>query len=315
MTFLVTGSTGFVGHALMEVLVDRGYCVVPAVRRSAGLPNEVVMPDLTARIRWDGLLSGCSAVIHMAARAHIMKDEAADPLAEYRKVNVQGTLALARQAVQAGVQRFVFVSSIKVNGESTACALPFLADDAPAPEDAYGVSKHEAEQGLMELARETGMEVVVIRPPLVYGPGVKGNFAAMVQWVRKGVPLPLGAVQNQRSLVALDNLADFIALCADPARSPLAANEVFLLSDGEDVSTAELLRKLARAYGTKLRLVSVPPRWLRMSAGLLGRGAVAERLLTSLVVDSTKARDLLGWKPVVSMDEQLEKMANYDTRV
>jgi nucleoside-diphosphate-sugar epimerase len=179
----------------------------------------------------------------------------------------------------------------------------------PAPQDAYAISKWEAEQGLMAIARETGMGVVIIRPPLVYGLDVKGNFAKLVQWVRKGIPLPFGALQNRRSLLALDNLVSFIALCADPAKSPKAANEVFLISDGEDVSTAELLRRVARAYGTKAHLIPVPPAWLRFGARLLGKSAVADRLLGSLVIDSSKARELLGWRPVVTMDEQLQKMA------
>jgi nucleoside-diphosphate-sugar epimerase len=241
-----------------------------------------------------------------------MKDKTVDPLAEYRMVNVAGTLALARQAAEAGVRRFVFISSIKVNGELTLSGRSFLPDDTPAPEDAYAISKLEAERGLMAISRDTGIEIVIIRPPLVYGPGVKGNFAAMIRWIRRGVPLPLGAVHNRRSLVALANLVDFIVLCADRERSPRAANEVFLIADGEDVSTTELLRKVARAYGGKPRLLPVPARWMRFAAGLLGKGAVADRLLGSLVVDSLKARDLLGWRPVISMNEQLQKMAQHD---
>jgi nucleoside-diphosphate-sugar epimerase len=227
---------------------------------------------------------------------------------------VKGTLNLARQAAAYGVKRFVFLSSVKVNGECTLNGCAFRAADIPAPEDAYGISKLEAEQGLMDLARETGMEVVIIRPPLVYGPGVKGNFASLVRWVRKGIPLPLGVVHNKRSLVALENLVDFIALCADPERSKLAANEVFLISDGEDVSTNGLLRKVANAYSVAPRLMPIPVLWIRTVARLLGKRAVADRLLGSLVVDSSKAWDLLGWKPVVSMDEQLKNMALHDTR-
>lgn len=244
-----------------------------------------------------------------------MKEGSGDPLAEYRRVNVQGTLALARQAAQAGVRRFIFLSSIKVNGERTGNGKSFCEADLPLPEDAYGLSKLEAEQGLMPLTQETGMEIVIIRPPLVYGPGVKGNFASMVRWVRKGIPLPFGAVRNKRSLVALENLVNFITLCADPERSPRAANEVFLISDGEDVSTTELLRKVACAYGVSPRLLPVPVGLLRIAAGVLGKRAVADRLLGSLVVDSSKARELLGWKPVISMDEQLRKMALHDSLV
>lgn len=315
MKALVTGATGFVGTALCARLAASGVEIVPAVRRESGLPHEVVVGNIDASTDWRHALASCDAVVHLAARVHVMEDAAQDPLASYRGINTEATRNLARQAVDAGVKRFVFISSIKVNGERTEVGRPFTPDDAPAPEDPYAVSKHEAEELLLGLASETGMEVVIIRPPLVYGPGVKGNFAAMVRWVRRGVPLPLGAVHNRRSLIALDNLVDFIALCADRERSPRAAGEVFLISDGEDVSTTELLRKVARAYGVKPRLAPVPARWLRFAAGLLGKGAVADRLLGSLVVDSSKARDLLGWRPVVSMDGQLQKMARHDARV
>lgn len=315
MKMLITGAAGFVGSALVAALNGLGYSVVPVVRRSAGMTDEVIVSEIDSQSEWGCAVSGCNTVIHLAARVHVMEDELPDPLGEYRRVNVQGTLNLAMHAAQSGVRRFVFMSSVKVNGERSSPDRPLRDDDVPAPEDAYGQSKLEAEQGLMALARETGMEVVIIRPPLVYGPGVKGNFASMICWLRRGVPLPLGAVHNRRSLVALDNLINFIALCADADRSPRAANEVFLISDGEDVSTTELLHKVARAYGVMPRLVPVPARWMRFAAGLLGKGAVADRLLGSLVVDSSKVRELLGWRPVVSMDEQLKKMALYDSSI
>lgn len=242
-----------------------------------------------------------------------MKVEIGDHLLDYRKVNVQGTLNLAEQAVKAGVLRFVYISSITVNGEQTAPNIPFHSEDIPAPENVYGISKFEAELGLLALARNTGLEVVIIRPTLDYGPGVKGNFASMLGWVRKGIPLPLGAVNNTRSLVALENLVDFIDLCSNPERSPRAANEVFLISDGEDVSTTELIRKVASAYKVAPRLLPIPVLCIQTTARLLGKRAVVDRLLGSLAVDSSKARDLLGWKPVVSMNEQLKLMALYDT--
>lgn len=316
---LVTGGTGFLGQALLQKLLVSGRCpLIAAVRRNrTDFPAEVRVEwvnELGSTTDWTACLQEVGVVIHCAARAHVMEEETADPLLEYRRVNVQGTLALAEQAAKAGVRRFVYISSIKVNGEHTASNIRFHAEDIPAPEDAYGISKLEAEQGLLALARNTGMEVVIIRPPLVYGPGVKGNFASMVRWVRKGMPLPLGAVHNKRSLVALENLVDFIALCADPERSPRAANEVFLISDGEDVSTTELLRKVASAYNVAPRLLPIPDLWIQTAARLLGKRAVADRLLGSLVVDTSKARGLLGWKPVVSMDEQLEKMAFHDSR-
>lgn len=315
---LVTGATGFVGHALLQKLHTIGrQPLVAAIRNvNANLPSQIKVEqvgELGASTDWMACLQGVDVVIHCAARAHVMKDGVGDPLAEYRRVNVQGTLDLARQAAHARVRRFIFISSIKVNGEHTANATSFSAADPPAPEDTYGISKLEAEQGLVALARNTGMEVVIIRPPLVYGPGVKGNFASMVRWVRNGIPLPLGAVHNKRSLVALENLVDFIALCADPVRSPRAANEVFLISDGEDVSTTELLRKVGNAYNLTPRLLPIPIVWIQGVARLLGKGTVADRLLGSLVVDNSKARDLLGWKPVVSMDEQLKMMALHDT--
>jgi len=256
-------------------------------------------------------LNNSDVVVHAAARAHVMREESVDPLAEYRKVNRDATLALAQLAAQAGVKRFIFVSSIKVNGEMTRPGEMFTPDDYFVPSDPYGLSKYEAEQGLLAIARETGMEVVIIRPPLVYGPNVKGNFASMVNWVKKGVPLPLGAVRNLRSMVALDNLVDFIALCADRDRSPKAANELFLISDGVDVSTSDLLRKVAKACGVKSRLLPVSVGLMRLAAKALGKGAVADRLFGNLQVDSSKARDLLGWQPKVTMDEALVRMFNF----
>jgi UDP-glucose 4-epimerase len=235
-----------------------------------------------------------------------MSDTATDPLEEFRRVNVQGTLNLARQAAAVGVRRFVFVSSIKVNGESTQLGFPFTADDAPAPLDAYGVSKMEAEQGLRELAAQTGMEVVIIRPPLVYGPGVKANFAAMMRWLRRGVPLPLGAIHNQRSLVALDNLVDLIVTCLT---HPAAANQTFLVSDGEDVSTTELLRRMGKAMGHPARLLPVPTGLLKLAATIVGRRDMAQRLCGSLQVDIEKTRRLLDWTPPLSLDQGLRKAA------
>lgn len=317
---LLTGGTGFLGQALLQSLpkIDKRPLIAAARTSTPSFPKDVQVErvgPLDEDTDWTACLRRVDIVIHLAARVHILNDHSADPLTEYRRVNVLGTLNLARQAAQAGVRRFVYISSIKVNGERTAPNQAFHASDIPAPEDAYGISKLEAEQGLMDLAHKTGMEVVIIRPPLVYGPGVKGNFSSMARWVRKGLPLPLGAVHNKRSLVALDNLVDFIALCADPERSPRAANEVFLVSDDEAVSTTELLRKLAQAYGVRVRLLPVPTSLILVAANMLGKAAVADRLLGSLVVDNTKTRELLGWKPTVSMDEQLRKMALYDTAI
>jgi nucleoside-diphosphate-sugar epimerase len=320
----LTGATGFVGSALLRRFIDDHNGVYVLVRDgSARLPDNVnrVLGDLSTlssvedsatRLEMTenlgAVLEGVDVVVHAAARAHIMKDESVDPLVEYRKVNRDATLALARLAAESGVKRFVFVSSIKVNGEFTRPGNSFLPDGNFVPTDFYGLSKYEAEQGLLQIAKETGMEVVIIRPPLVYGPNVKGNFASMINWVKKGVPLPLGAVHNLRSLVALDNLVDFIALCADKENSPKAANEIFLISDGADVSTSDLLRKVANSQGVKSRLLPVPVSLMSFAAKMLGKGAVADRLFGNLQVDSSKARDLLGWQPVVTMDEALERM-------
>lgn len=262
------------------------------------------MGDLTANTDWSAPLEGQEVVIHTAARAHVMHDDTQNPLAEYRKVNVEGTLNLARQAADAGVGRFVFVSSIKVNGESTELGTPFTEDQAPAPEDAYGVSKQEAELALTALARETNMEVVIVRPPLVYGPGVKGNFATMIKLVESGIPLPLGAVLNKRSMVALDNLVDLIMTCID---HPAAANEVFIAGDGQDLSTTELLRGIGKAAGKPARLIPVPSGLLLFGAGMLGKKAIAQRVLGSLQVDITKARELIGWQPPISVEEGLRR--------
>jgi nucleoside-diphosphate-sugar epimerase len=266
--------------------------------------SEVQVDGFSSGTDWSAALHGQTTVIHTAARAHVMNDKSEDPVQEFRQVNVDGTLKLARQAADAGIQRFVFVSSIKANGEQTALGQPFTPEDQPAPEDPYGLSKLEAEQGLRELASETGMEVVIIRPPLVYGPGVKGNFASMIKLVEKGLPLPLGAIRNKRSLVVLDNLVDLIITCID---HPAAANQVFLAGDGEDLSTTELLQGVAKAMGKPSRLVPVPAGLLMFGATMLGKKAMAQRLLGSLQVDISKARNLLGWQPPMSVEEGLKR--------
>lgn len=301
---LITGSTGFVGRRLHARLAIEGRGLRCAVRKPSRDANALSVGDIGPDTRWDEALQGVDTVIHAAARAHIMKDEVPDSLAEYRKVNVEGTLNLARQAAQAGVKRFIFISSIKVNGEQTPLGEPFTADNTPAPEDSYGLSKHEAEQGLQQLAQETGLEVVIIRPPLVYGPGVKGNFASMVRLIEKGIPLPLGAIHNKRSLVALDNLVDLIITCID---HPAAANQVFFAGDGEDMSTTELLSGVAKAMGKPARLIPVPMGVLKFGARLLGKQAIAQRLCGNLQVDISKARKLLGWSPPVNVDEGLRR--------
>lgn len=307
MKILLTGANGFIGARLAEYLSENSqHNLTCAVRRQTLAVNGrlFLFNGLTRDTDWAGGLVGQEVVVHVAARAHIMKDEVSDPLSEYRKINVEGTMNLARQAAQAGVRRFVFLSSIKVNGEGTLPGSYYTADDSPAPEDAYGVSKMEAEQELWEVSRRTGMEIVIIRPPLVYGPGVKGNFASLMKLVEKGFPLPLGAVHNERSLVALDNLVDLVALCIE---HPAAANEVFLASDGQDLSTTDLIRRVARAMGKSARLIAVPSSMLMFGASMLRKRTLAQRLLGSLQVDISKTKNLLGWTPLLSVDEGLER--------
>jgi nucleoside-diphosphate-sugar epimerase len=307
MNILLTGATGFLGSRLAEKLQSRSeFNLTAAVRRPVEIRGAriVEVRALDADTDWSTALTNQRVVIHAAARAHIIKDEAVDPLAKYRRINVEGTLKLAQQAATSGVKRFIFISSIKVNGEQSSLGKPFTAHCSPAPEDAYGISKWEAEMGLKQLAAETGLEVVIIRPPLVYGPGVKGNFASMLKLVERGLPLPLGAIHNQRSLVALDNLVDLIITCIE---HPAAANEVFLAGDGHDISTTELLQSVAKAMGKPSRLIYIPESLLMLGAVALGKRAVAQRLLGSLQTDISKAQTLLGWEPPISMKEGLRR--------
>jgi nucleoside-diphosphate-sugar epimerase len=308
MTVLLTGASGFVGNAVLNTAQRRGLNIRPVYRSLdsvMGQPAAVLVPALDNTADWSQALSGVDVVIHTAARAHVMREEALEPLAEYRRVNVEGTLNLARQAAAAGVRRFVFISSIKVNGEATEPGRPFTADNTQAPEDAYAQSKAEAETQLKQLAQQTGMELAIIRPPLIYGPGVKGNLASLISWVRRGLPLPLGAVtHNRRSLVGLDNLADLILVCT---AHPKAAHQTFLVSDGEDLSTTDLLGKISKALGQPARLISVPIGAISFMAGLIGKKVVSQRLLGSLQVDINKTCELLDWKPSVAMDEGLRR--------
>lgn len=311
MTVLLTGASGFVGSALLRKLLAEGRRVHACYRIPPPTSPEGVtcyaIPDFTSDSAWRAALVGVEVLVHAAARVHVMDEMAADPLEEFRRINVQGTLALARWAAEAGVQRFVFMSSVKALGERTVPDAPFAADTPPAPEDAYGISKWEAEQGLLQLAQETGMEVVIIRPPLVYGPGVKANFAAMMRWVSWGIPLPLGAVtHNRRSFVALDNLVDLTMVCT---HHPAAANHIFLASDGEDLSTAELLRRMGRALETSVSLPAIPLTWLEIGARLMCRTNIYRRLCDSLQVDISKTRQLLEWTPPLSVDEGLRLAA------
>lgn len=305
MKVLLTGASGFLGRGLVAQLRQHKAIDLALALRSHSLDSGLsvhVVGELSAATNWMQVVAGRQVVIHAAARAHIMKNEVADPLAEYRRVNVEGTLNLARQAATAGVTRFVFISSIGVNGNIN--TRPFCIDDQPSPAEPYARSKWEAEQGLMALAVETGIEVVIIRPPLVYGLGAPGNFGSLVRWIEKGIPLPLGAIYNKRSLVGIDNLVDLIIRCID---HPAAANQVFLAGDGEDLSTTELLRGVGKAMGKPARLIAVPAGMLQFGATLLGKKAMAQRLLGSLQVDISKTCELLNWKPPYTVEEGLRR--------
>lgn len=297
---LITGANGFVGSGLCSTLAKRSMDFRPVVRRRLR-ECDYEIGEIGSQTDWSEALAECEAVIHLAARVHVMNDQAADPLAAFREVNVGATINLAHQAVRYGVRRLIFVSSIKVNGEMTQQA-PFRASDVPAPQDAYGQSKLEAELALQKISRETGLEVVIVRPPLVYGPGVGANFLRLMQLVKKGIPLPLGAIRNFRSLVALDNLVDLLIACVD---HPAAVGRTFLVSDDHDVSTPELVRMLATAMGRRARLMPVPVECLRAGAVLLGKSAAADRLLGSLQVDIGNTRSVLEWEPVVSTEEAI----------
>ncbi len=314
MNILVTGANGFIGQALCPALQRRGHAVRRAVRnrhaasQSGAQEGTVALGNIDEQTDWSSALQGVDAVIHLAARVHVMQESAGDPLAAFRRVNVAGTERLARAAAEAGVKRLVYVSSIKVNGEETALGGKFTENDAPAPQDPYAVSKLEAEQALHRVAAETGLEVVIVRPPLVYGPGVKGNFRQMLKVLEGGVPLPLAAIHNLRSLVYVDNLADALIACAS---HPAASGQTYLVSDGQDISTPALLRKLGAALGKRAWLLPLPVRLLRALAKLAGKGAQADRLLGSLRVDSGKIRSQLEWMPPHTLQQGLQATAEW----
>jgi nucleoside-diphosphate-sugar epimerase len=308
---LVTGASGFVGRGLVERLVaDRRHIVRVALRQPvpelANAVEQLPIGDLDDATEWRHALAGIEVLVHAAARVHVMRERDGDPLEAFRRVNVAGTLRLAEEAAAAGVQRLVFLSSIKVNGDETPPGRPFREDDVPAPSDPYGVSKHEAEEGLLALARATKMQIVVVRAPLVYGPGVKANFANLMRLLQTGIPLPLGSIDNRRTLVALDNLVDLIATCI---HHPAAGNQTFLAGDAEDLSTTDLLRRLGIALGRPARLIPVPAHWVEFSAGLVGQRAIAHRLCRSLQVDIGKAVQVLGWNPPFAVDAALRRTA------
>lgn len=308
---LVTGASGFVGQVLTQRLVAEGWNVRAAFR--ADPPPDLapgVEPfragELGPDSDWRTALHGVNAVFHLAARVHQLRDTSPDPAAEYRRINLEGTRTLARAAATAGVARLVFVSSIKVNGEAR--DRPYHEEDVPSPADPYGVTKWEAEQALARLQAETGLETVVVRPPLVYGPGVKANMFRLIRAVDRGLPLPFGSLANRRSLVYVENLADALIACG---LAPRAAGRTYLVSDGEDLSTPGLVRAIAAALGRPLRLVPVPVSLLRFAAGALGASDAADRLAGSLSVDSTRIRRELGWSPPFSTTAGLERTADW----
>ncbi len=309
MKILITGATGFVGGALLRKLAaDKSYRLVAAVRRPAPelspLATCVQVGNIDEATHWAESLSGVEVVIHAAARVHVMRERSADPLAEFRRINTQGTLALAQQASNAGVKRFIFISSVKANGEQT-LERPFAADDPCHPASPYGISKYEAEQGLLAIARAGKMEVVILRPPLIYGLGTDGNMHLLQRLLYIGIPLPFSLIKNKRSLVSLENMIDVIQRCT---HHPAAANQIFMVSDGEDVSTGGLMRRLAQGLGKKPRLLPVPEFVFRWAAALIGRPDIAVRICGSLQVDIAKTKELLGWSPPVSLDAGLKKM-------
>jgi nucleoside-diphosphate-sugar epimerase len=307
MKILSTGSSGFVGKSLLTALYAKNH-LISATRRThsdyGSRFDSHVVSNIDALTNWSEALTGADAVIHLAARVHVMRDSAPDPLAAFRSVNTDGTLNLARQAAAVGVRRFIFLSTIGVNGNVTNAGKSFSAADTPQPHDPYSVSKYEAEVGLRTIAASSQMEIVIIRPPLVYGRNAPGNFGKLNRLVARGLPLPLASVNNRRSLIGIDNLVSFIITCLE---HPAAANETFLVGDGEDLSTPDLIRRMARAMGRTARLLPVPAPLIMAAATVLGKGEMAHRICGSLQVDISKSQELLRWNPPVTVDEGLRR--------
>ena len=307
----MTGANGFVGLALCKELMARGMHARGATRTVSNFSNEIdvtVVGDMDDSTNWNDALINCDAVIHLAARVHVMNECTDEPLVEFRRANVAGTKQLAQSAATCGVKRFVYVSSVKVNGEEVLEGQGFSESDIPSPEDSYGISKWEAEQALHRIAKETGLEVVIVRPPLVYGAGVKGNFILMMNAIVRGFPLPFALVQNQRDLVYVDNLVDALIACAI---HPAAAGQTYLVSDGESVSTPNLIRSLAKALGKRCFIFPFPIFMMKFLAKLLGKSASVDRLTQSLQIDNSKIRNELGWKPPHTLQHGLQATADW----
>lgn len=304
---LITGAGGFVGSALVEAMQGMALRRVLRHRSTHALTGDIVIDDIGPDTDWGAALGGIDCVVHLAARTHVIEERAKDSLAQYRRINAEATRNLAEQAAASGVRRFVFLSSIKVNGESTP-GLPFTDSDVPTPEDAYGISKHEAEQALLSIAEHSGMEAVILRPPLVYGPGVKGNFLRLLQLIGHGVPLPLASIRNQRSLIHVSNLADAIIACTN---SPAAAGHAWLVSDSLGISTPALIRKLAEGMRRPARLLPCPTALLKIGAAFFDQGASLARLTGSLTVDASGIRNALGWRPRIPLDQGLIDTARW----
>lgn len=313
MKVLITGATGFVGGSIMQqMLVDENHSLVAAVRDSQNMRltgvRVVEVDGLGAETDWTAALQDIDAVVHAAARVHVMKEQAGNPLMEFRRINVDGTLNLARQAAASGVKRFIYISSVKVNGESSDVSNPFASASIPRPQDPYGISKMESEQVLSQISLETSMELVIIRPPLVYGPGVGANFLRLVNAVYRGIPLPFASINNQRSLIGIGNLVDAVIVCLS---HPEAKGKTYLVCDKENISTPELITRLARALDCPARLVPFPLSLMKLGARTIGKSQEVDRLIGSLVVDSSEIQDDLSWTPPYSMQQGLEIFADW----
>ncbi len=305
MNIFITGANGFVGQTLCKTLSNNGEYVIASIRNSNMniQANKVIVSQLDTNTDFTNILQITDVIVHLAARTHVLNDQSTNPYQTYAAINIDATKNLATQAISAGVKRFIFLSSVKVNGEQTN-EKPFNELDIAKPEDNYGKTKHLAEEMLKELTQYTSMELVIIRPPLVYGHGVKANFDKLIRLCKISIPLPFGTISNQRSIIYIENLIDFIVSCV---RHPLAANQTFLISDDDDVSTTQLIRSIRQVLGKPLLLIPVPQKWLVGILNLRGKKSLAIRLCGNLQVDIGKAKLLLGWKPPYTFSEGIHK--------